>query len=77
MFIKSIMKWFNINIKIEPIKSKLQRKMEHEDFRISGLSLNDQPDPDLGKTPEEMYKEDTEKKKQEQELGEDFEPECK
>ncbi|KAF2903943.1 hypothetical protein ILUMI_02227 [Ignelater luminosus] len=76
MFIKSIMKWFNIDVKIEPIKSKLQQKMEHDDFEISNLSLTDQPDTDLGKTAEEMYKEDLENRKQQEQELEDFEPQC-
>lgn len=59
IFIKCLWRWFNISVKIYPIKSKLQKEKEFEEFKISNMNYsNDFSDDIMGKTAEEMYKED-------------------
>lgn len=62
-------KWFDIKVIEGPVKSKLQKQKEFEEFKISGISeVNDFSDDIMGQTAEEMYKEDM--KRDEQELEE-------
>lgn len=66
IFIKCLHRWFNIEIIEVPIKSKLQKQKEFEEFKISGIeNINKFSDDIMGKTAEEMYKEDLEKNKEE------------
>lgn len=61
---------------MEPIKSKLQKQQELEDFKISGISeINSFSDDIMGKTAEEMYKEDLAKSKEELEESQNEEVE--
>lgn len=66
IFIKCLHRWFDIKTVEEPIKSKLQKRREYEEFKISGMSeANNFSDDIMGKTAEEMYKEDMAKKQEE------------
>lgn len=67
IFIKSLHRWFEIKVEIEPVKSKLQKEKEFEDFKISNKfeDNNDFSDSIMGKTAEEMYQEDLKKTKEE------------
>lgn len=67
IFIKCLIRWFQIQPKEEPIKSKLQKQKEFEEFKISGIKdeINDFSDDIMGKSAEEMYKEDLAKSKEE------------
>lgn len=59
IFIKCLHRWFDIKIKIEPVKSKLQKQKEFEEFKISGIKDDmDYSDEIMGKSAEEMYRED-------------------
>lgn len=67
MFVKSLKRWLNIEIKEEPFKSRAQKIKEYEDFKVTGADeITD--DVDTGKTAEELYEEDRKK-------GEEFENE--
>lgn len=67
IFIKCLLRWFQIQPKTEPIKSKLQKQKEFEEFKISGIKddANDFSDEIMGKTAEEMYREDLAKTREE------------
>lgn len=69
IFIKSLQKCLNIEARIEPIKSKLQRKLDYEEFQLSNLNINDYEVQ--GKTAQEMYEEDIEQAQHEMEGGYD------
>lgn len=62
MFIRCLWRWFNIKIKVLPIKSKAQKLLEMEDFQVSGLkNLNENlfDDSDImEKSAEELFEED-------------------
>lgn len=66
IFIKCLMRWFNIEIKAISLKSKKQKEDEMEHFKVSGIDPNqDFSDDIMGKTAEEMYEEDMAKSKEE------------
>lgn len=66
IFVKCIHRWFNILIKLESTKPKLQKEQEMEEFKISNINYSDNfSDSVLNKTAEEMYKEDMNKSKDE------------
>lgn len=75
-FIKSLLRWLNIKIDLQPIKSKAEKEKELHNFEVSNLETesNDFSDEVLGKTAEEMYEEDMKKKREESE--EESYPEC-
>lgn len=66
IFIKCLHRWFDIKIEIEPVKSKLQKQKEFEDFKVSGIKqdIMDFSDEIMGKSAEEMYQEDMNKTKE-------------
>ncbi|XP_018569428.1 TELO2-interacting protein 1 homolog [Anoplophora glabripennis] len=68
IFINCLRKWFNIKERIEPFKSKAQKLREIEDFQVTGVDMKETvnfSDDIMGKSAEEMYKEDMEKKQDE------------
>lgn len=66
IFIKCLHRWFCIKITEEPIKSKLEKQKEFEEFKISGIKdINNFSDDIMDKTAEEMYREDMAKSKEE------------
>lgn len=66
IFIKCLHRWFDIKIDVEPVKSKLQKQKEFEDFKVSGINHDvDYSDDIMGKDAEELYKEDLNKTKDE------------
>lgn len=66
IFIKCLWRWFNIEVKFIPIKSKLQKQKDFEEFKVSNIDYsNDFSDNIMGKTAEEMFKEDMESNKEE------------
>ncbi|CAH0559229.1 unnamed protein product [Brassicogethes aeneus] len=71
IFIQSIIVWFDVQPKILPIKSKKQKEREEQDFYVSGITKEDFSDEIMNKSAEEMYREDMEKKKIENEELED------
>lgn len=74
IFIKCLLRWFHIEPLQQPIKSKLQKQNDFEDFKISGTEdINDFSDSIMGKTAEEMYKEDMAKREEELLEGDDVE----
>lgn len=71
IFIKCLHRWFQLTIIEVPIKSKLQKQREYEEFKISGIeNINSFSDDIMGKTAEEMYHEDMAKSKKELEESE-------
>ncbi|KAG5887572.1 hypothetical protein JTB14_009980 [Gonioctena quinquepunctata] len=68
IFVECLSKWLNIEAEEKPIIPKAQKLKEMEEFQVTGLSEdieNDFSDEIMGKTAEEMYEEDMEKKKEE------------
>ncbi|KAF7277814.1 hypothetical protein GWI33_009231 [Rhynchophorus ferrugineus] len=68
LFIISLRRWFNIGTADVPIKSKKQKELEYEHFKVSNIDAIENFSDDImeGKTAEELYKEDMEKKKLEE-----------
>lgn len=57
-------KWFSVEVKVEPFKSKADKMREIEDFEVTGVDIEGKDnfsDDIMGKSAEEMYKEDMEK----------------
>lgn len=74
MFMLTLRRWFEVDDVTEPIKSKKQKELEYEDFKVSGINYKEDDFSDdimEGKTAEEMYWEDVERKKQEEEEDEE------
>ncbi|KAJ8942241.1 hypothetical protein NQ318_003088 [Aromia moschata] len=68
IFIHCLRKWYSIEVKVEPFKSKADKLDEVEQFEVTGLKMEEEPDFSdiiMGKTAEEMYKEDMEKQQSE------------
>lgn len=69
-------KWFKVEAKVESFKSKAEKLRETEDFQVTGLDMAEKDnfsDDIMGKSPEEMYKEDMEKKQEE--IEQEIQPE--
>lgn len=65
VFVKSLKRWLNIQIREDPIISKAKKAKMEEEFKVT--SVNDEIDDNfsddiMGKTAEEMYEEDMKKK---------------
>lgn len=65
-FIQVLWKWLNIEIHLEPIKSKEQKQHEMETFKVSGIeNPKSASDDTVAKSAEELFKEDMQKSQQE------------
>ncbi|XP_063909733.1 TELO2-interacting protein 1 homolog isoform X2 [Zophobas morio] len=76
MFVCGLHKWLRIETVDAPFKTKKQKQEEFEDFRVSNIEpIEDFSDGVMGKSAEEMYKEDMEKSRSqiEQECNEPVE----
>lgn len=64
MFILSLRSWFQIEVTIEKVKSRKEKELEQEPFKVTGIDYSDDFSDDIleGKTAEELYREDMEKK---------------
>lgn len=59
MFVECLFRWLNIEITIEPIKTKLEKQQEIEDFKVTGIDLSEQSS--TNKSAEELFDEDMKK----------------
>ncbi|XP_060524749.1 TELO2-interacting protein 1 homolog isoform X2 [Cylas formicarius] len=69
MCVISMRRWFPIEEEHLPIKSRSQKQDEYEEYHVSGIRESENFSDDImeGKTAEEMYKEDVERKANENE----------
>ncbi|XP_066261466.1 TELO2-interacting protein 1 homolog isoform X2 [Euwallacea similis] len=69
MFVLSLCRWYKIEVKQENVKSRAEKEeAEEESFRVTGIDYNSGFTDDImeGKSGEELYWEDVEKKAQEE-----------
>ncbi|XP_057672878.1 TELO2-interacting protein 1 homolog isoform X1 [Diorhabda carinulata] len=80
VFVKSLRRWLNIQVREDPIISKAEKNKIEEEFKVTGVNeeiLDDNFSDDImGKTAEEMYEEDMKKKLEDLEKENDI-PEVK
>ncbi|KAH1028166.1 TELO2-interacting protein 1 homolog [Dendroctonus ponderosae] len=77
MFIDSIRRWFTVEIQHPVVKSRKEKELDQEPFKVTGIERCDDFSDEAfeGKTAEEMYREDEERRRSEQQQpSEDEEP---
>lgn len=65
-FIQCVWRWYDIKVNLVPIKSRAIQIEEIEPFKVTGVKAEenlDFSDDIMGKSAEELFKEDMEKKK--------------